>query len=560
MDQQKLAAQPLMLLGSIAIGLGYLLPGHYPPWNSFEQQALSAFGCSLVVAALAMSATRFALPVIAVQALAMAAVPLLQWGFGQVVFLSDAALSAAYLVAFALCVGAAAAPTSDRPFADALGAALIAAAIASTGLALIQWLQVGAGWIAVDAPPGGRPYANLAQPNHLSTLLALGVVAILRLYEHRRMSGGVAALAVVWLGLGLLLTQSRTGWLFVAMLLAWWAVMRQRAALRLSLPAIGIGVVTFVLLVASWDRVNDALLLASGSVEERLHAGTRWLHWQTLWDAALRKPWTGYGWSQVVFAQQVAALDHPASHEWLQNSHNLVLDLLLWNGIPLGLVWVGGIVAWFALQIRACRSPEQWTWLAAVGAVFLHSLLEYPLDYTYFLLPVGLMMGRLERLRGTSAALSVPRWAGVSAILAMLAVLGWVSSEYLRVQDAARHLRFAMVGVDASNPAARTAPDVRLLDAPREFHRFLVTTARPSMTDGELDWMRTVSQRHAVPAAMLRYALAAGLNGREAEAADTLARLCKMHPKPRCDEAQQSWQLLQQQYPVLLRIHVPDPN
>ena len=55
--------------------------------------------------------------------------------------------------------------------ADAL-VGLVIAGIVSTGLALGQWQQLDMGLLAYPLPLGGRPVANIAQPNLLATLLA----------------------------------------------------------------------------------------------------------------------------------------------------------------------------------------------------------------------------------------------------------------------------------------------------------------------------------------------------------------------------------------------------
>ena len=550
-----------LLLGLVALCAGFLLPGHYPPWVSFEQQALAALGAGLVgAAALTSNGGRpLRLPTIAALVFAVAAIPWVQWLCGQIGFLSDALLSSLYLIGLGLCIvaGATLVATRRADFLDGLGAALITAGLVSTGLAMLQWLGLHWSIFVIDLRPGGRPYANLGQPNHLATLLALSVMATLRAYEQRRMSAPVAALAVAWFGFGMVMTQSRTGWLFVVLLALWWAVMRRRAGLRLPAVAVAAGALAFFSAVLAWDPLNDWLLLSSGTLEARLQTGLRWLHWQTLWDAAWRSPWVGYGWSQVVLAQQAAVLDHRASGEWLLSSHSLLLDLLLWNGIPLGALLAAALVAWFVSRVRACRSVDAWALLAAVGAVFLHAMLEYPLDYAYFLLPLGLLMGASAGLDEQARLWALPRSAFAVSLALMIGMLAWVSLEYLHVQESARQLRFVMARIGIDRVPEAPVPDVVLLDFPREFHRYWLTPAGRGMSPQQLDWMRRVSQRHAIPPAMLRYAMAAGLNGRAQEATDTLARLCKMHPVKRCEEGRDSWRDLQRQYPELGSIAFP---
>ena len=550
----------VLVLGFAALALSWLAPGHYPPWPSFQAEFVACAAGSLIGVGVALQRkTRWSW--LAVVTLLTATVPLLQTAFGQILFVSDGVLSAAYAAAFALSMVAGMTLANSRrsELLDGLTTAFVVAAIASGGIALAQWLQVGHDLFVTDLRPGDRPYANLAQPNHLATLLALGVVGLLRWFEARRIGRFTASLGTAWLGIGLVLTQSRTGWLFVALMVVWCAAGRRRAGLRLQLPAVAIGAAAFAAGVASLAAVNDALLLAplGISLEEHTKSGVRWIHWQTLADGLWQSPWFGYGWSQVTLAQQAAAQNYPMTGEQLLNSHNLVLDLLLWNGIPLGAILVVALVVWFVLQVKASRTPDQWVLLAGVGAVFIHALLEYPLNYMYFLLPTGLMMGALDGLNERSRGWSVPRLGFALPLVTLVGLFAWVSIEYAKVEAAAWQLRMvsARIGVDRVSTAP--PPDVLLLDALREFQRFATTEAKAGMTEQELDWMRTVSHRFAYAPSMLRFALAAGLNGHPEEARRTLVLLCKMNPAPRCEEGRTAWHELQQKYAVLRGVQMP---
>lgn len=549
-----------LLLGFVTLAVSWLAPGHYPPWPSFQAEFVAGVaGCLIGASVVLKRHGRW--PWLAVVTLLTVAVPLLQTVFGQILFVSDGVLAAAYVAAFALSMvaGATLAKTRRSELLDGLAAAFVVAAIASAGIALAQWLRVGHDLFVTDLRTGDRPYANLAQPNHLATLLALGIVGLLHWFEARRIGRVTAALGAAWLGMGLVLTQSRTGWLFVALLVLWCAAGRSRARLRLQFPAIAIGAGAFAIGVASLAAVNDALLLAplGISLEEHTKSGVRWIHWQTLVDALWQSPWLGYGWSQVTLAQQVAAQNHPMTGEQLLNSHNLVLDLLLWNGIPIGSILVLAVVVWFVLQVKNLHTPDQWVLLAGVGAVFIHALLEYPLNYLYFLLPTGLMMGALDGLNETSRKWSVPRLGFALPFATLIVFFVWVSVEYGKVEVAAWRLRMvsARIGVDRVSTAP--PPDVLLLDAPREFQRFAMTEAKEGMAKQELDWMRKVSRRFAYAPSMLRFALAAGLNGRPEEARRTLVLLCKMNPVARCEEGRTAWHELQQKYAVLRDIPFP---
>lgn len=553
-----------MLLGFAVLALAFVLPGHYPPWTSFEQEAASFVGAALLgFDVIGRRGTGvFPTPQAVPGLLLVSTVPLWQWLFGQLSYKTDVFVTSLFLLAFAACfmAGSVLIATRRCDFTAGLAAVFIGTGIVSCGLATVQWLDLASNVFVVSLIPGGRPYGNVAQPNNLASLLALGIMAALQMYEGRRVCGPVASLTVAWFGLGLVMTQSRSGWLFVVLLVVFSLCIRRRATLRIPSRALLLGAGTFFLAVSLWPLVNEVLLLAPGDLGQRLRSGNgwlRWIHWQTLWDAIWRAPWLGYGWGQVTLAQQAAVLDHPATGEWLMNSHNLLLDLLIWNGVPLGALLFGALVFWFARQMHVCRSSDQWALLGSVGAVFLHAMLEFPLNYAYFLLPVGLMMGGLDGLDEVARKWLIPRWAFVVPWAVTVAMMAWVGVEYLHVQDVTWQQRFVMMGIDTDRHRAVPPPDVVLLDVQREFHRFWTMQATRGMSTEQIDWMRRVSQRNAMPPAMLRFALAAGLNGRPLEAGDTLRKLCKMHPIERCEEGAQAWKALGQQYPELRPIEFP---
>lgn len=551
---------PLIVhVGMALLGLAYLLPGHYLPWLSFQAQWLSAFAVALIAGGLALRpvANRLPVPKLAWLALALSVIPPLQHMFGLIHFRSDAVLASLYLLALALSIVAGAAPEGRDATAvlRCLLMALLMTGTIAVALALVQWLQLGSFAFIADLRPGDRPFGNLAQPNHLATLLSLGVVAVLYLFQAGRLGAAGSVALLAWLGLGLVMTQSRTGWLSMALLAAWCLIRDRTQGLRVRRRAVVLSLALFAAGVWVWEPLNEWLLLTTVSLQERMSPGTRWLHWRVLWDALWMEPWIGYGWQQVALAQQRGALLHPASMEMLQNSHNVLLDLLIWNGAPVGVLVSVAVFWWFGKRVRASTSVERFALVAAVGVVGTHALLEYPLDHAYFLLPFGLLLGLLDA--PPRQRLVLPRFLFGAALSGMLVALFLIGVEYLKVEQANRDVRLMLAGYGLDKVPNVPPPDVRLLDGPREYHRFMITQARPGMSADELDWMQRVVQRNAYPPAMFRLALAEGLNGRVDEASLTLNWLCRIHIAERCDEAREGWRAARQQYPVLQAVEVP---
>jgi len=170
--------------------------------------------------------------------------------------------------------------------------------------------------------------------------------------------------------------------------------------------------------------------------------------------------------------------------------------------------------------------------------------------------PLGLLMGTVqghveERPSGLRA-----KWLA-APVAALAGMLIWIGVEYVRVEEAARQLRFVLAGVGVDKVPYVAPPEVRLLDGPREFHRFWNTPARAAMPAADVDWMRDVVERNPERQAMLRYALAAGLNGRAADAASTLTALCKLRSSRRCSQSRQFWAEAQSLNPQLRNIPFP---
>jgi O-antigen ligase len=482
----------------------------------------------------------------------------LQTLLGEIRFASDGLLALLYLAGLACAVATGASLTRSKDaaqFEQGFFVVLLAAGMASTGIAFTQWLELGPLPLIEPILPGGRPFGNLVQPNHLATLLCLSMVAAWWLFESRRIGGPTLALVAAWLAIGLVMTRSRTPWVFALVAGLAWTWMRRRAAWRLTDRGLACALLAFVALVVVWGPLSQALAVqAPVSVAERITGGGgRIQFWKALLEGLRSAPWFGYGWTQVSRAALDGSLVHATGESMLRNSHNLVLDLLVWNGIPLGLFFTGAIGWWFVSRAAAARTPGEGLLLLGVAAIAVHAAFEYPLEYVYFLATAGLLVGMIEARRATLREWLAPGWTLALPAAALAGMTFWISAEYLRVQDSSNDNLMVQAGY------AREAalPDVMLLDGPREYIRFWRTQARAGMSGQDLEWMRDVVGRNPSPPALLRFALAAGLNARVEESRQTLVRLCNMHKAPRCDEGRQSWAELQQQHAALRAIPYP---
>jgi hypothetical protein len=117
------------------------------------------------------------------------------------------------------------------------------------------------------------------------------------------------------------------------------------------------------------------------------------------------------------------------------------------------------------------------------------------------------------------ASLPLSTAASAVALATCLVVLSlvpfaWIGLENLHLQDATRQLPFVMPRIGIDRALKAPLPEVRLLDAPRELRKLMLTQVRPDMPPADVDYqMRSVAQRFPTPRIVLRHALAASLNG-----------------------------------------------
>jgi O-antigen ligase len=487
---------------------------------------------------------------------------LAQGAGGIIIFRGDAALACLYLVGFALAV------IVGQVGADKWGHActfesvawlLLAGALASVWLALYQWQQLGyLGVLVADLDADARPYANFNQPNQLATLLVLGLVAAACLYDAAKFGTSTALTLTVLLGFGLAMTQSRAGLLEVAAAGALLIGKRRSLGRRLALRHLLIGLPLVLAMPLAWKAANSLLGLASvRGAALTADAGTRRIvHWSSMADAIFRHPWRGYGWNQTVLAQFAVASDHPASYEVFTYSHNLFIDLLVWNGLPLGLVLVAGLGLWFLAALRGALDSAAVLALAGVTAVFIHALLEYPLYYTYFLLPTGFLMGGISAVAMPRAVFGVPPWLAPSLLVVAGITLGVVTSDYLGLEDDVRSLRFEAARIGMDRPRRDLSQPV-LMSQLAAFARFARSPEREGMSEGDLRAMDEVVQRFPSRQNIVRYAAALAINDQPSRAADVLRRICKTHSLLDCDTSKALWLALGERQPAIAKVPWP---
>ena len=538
-----------LVLWALFFSLSWLLPVHFVPWSTFPADAWTATIALLGALAL-LWRTRSGLNWYGLPCLTAALVflPWLQFFSGLLPFAGQAWISSAYLLGFllALLVGARWELHSPKQLADGLFMAIGTAAIGSVGLQLYAWLGLYvSGFLGIFAlePTGGRPYANLGQPNQLATLLVWGLMACLWAYLRKVVSGATAVFVAAFLLLGLALTQSRTGMLAASVILGgvwfWRGLWPSRA-----FPKVASLLYLYFLALPSFLRwLNAALLLGQDNVYVRVtqQGELRLKAWRMFAQAVIERPWFGYGWTEVSSAYISVADQFPSLGSVFQLSHNLFLDLALWTGLPIGLLVAGVLLRWFWTRFRRVRQPEDAALFMVLAAVVIHALVEFPLQYAYFLLPAGLIMGLLDTRLGNRVAITTSYWLLPGMWLAAAVMLGVTVRDYAQVDANYSLLRLEQGLLGQGRGPMGGPPDVWALTQLRQWIVVARYKAHPDMSQQALYEMTAVARSYPSFNLIYRLATALALNGRPDEARVWLRKICKIADEKQCRLAQKTW-------------------
>lgn len=531
---------------ALTLSVAWLLPNHYPPWSTFHMDAWTAIVLSLASAAVIVrSKGHFVWHGITLLTAGLVFVPVFQYSFGLILLSGTAWISNIYLIGFllALLTGARWESASPGQLADGLFLSIGMAALISVGLQLHQWLALDLLDIWSMGEGYGRPFANFGQPNNLSTFLLWGLMAAAWGYVRQRIGVWTALFMAAYLLFGLALTQSRTAWVaMVLLVVASWIWRRLWSNPRWTWVVTGLGLY-FAACVMSlgWLSHLFELTLSSdlGDVM-RISSEQRPAVWALFIDAAWQRPWAGYGWNQVALAQLAASLGHPALHTVFTHAHNLFLDLVLWCGIPLGLFISVCLVLWFWLRLRAVRGAEDAVLLLFLLVVGNHAMLELPLHHAYFLLPAGLVMGALNvRLPGRPM-IAVGRWSMVVVWLLSVALLALLIRDYARVETSYQALRFEWARIKTVTRGG--PPDVVLLTQWRDFIRLARFEPTSGMSVAELDWLRKATITSPSTGGFHKLAAALAMNQQPEEAILWLKRICKIVSETQCTAVKMAWE------------------
>lgn len=547
-------------LWSTSVAFVWLIPLHLDPWRNFYN-AVAASG-SLCFLALILVLSRVALTVdtSVVVIVVTAAIPLAQAMGGMFTYPSEAPIVALYLIAFGVTValGRSAQHRCPDRFQGTFLSGLLIAALISGVLAFAQLFQLNWGDLLAVPLVRSRPFANVGQPNELGTLLIWGTLALLYFRWKRQIPNWLALVGLIFLFASIITTRSRTAWLSITIIHA--LAFTRPAYLGLSFKharrTVVASFVLFAVSVGAWEIAMHWFELAEGiSSQDRLEAGLRPELWRMVIDGISLHPWLGYGWNQGRLLQLDTLPNYCNLQLIFQDAHDVFLDLLVWNGIPLGLALIGAIVSWFVYQFRHSRTPDQWIVMLMIVAFGIHASLELPHTKLLFLIPVGLMIGTLNSHTKLSTVFQL-KWPAVGLLtLVGVAVITLSFKDFSAIQADLLTYRLRTAGIYVG-PVTKE-PEIYILDGIQAALRALRITPTQNMTPESLMQVNKVAKRYPSELSLMLKAQTEALNGKPLQAKQALTQLCLIDSGKACRQITAIWNGFKDKHPETLVTSMP---
>lgn len=270
----------------------------------------------------------------------------------------------------------------------------------------LQYLELNLGLPFISLlSSAGRVYGNLRQPNLYALLVVVSIVAnVWVLVSTPRLSRGmkIALYFVVVMSVGaVVLSASRMGMVLVFAMAIWGALeWRKSKSASMILISTLIWFFLFRALFVLLDRFD--VLAFYGSVRSIAVSGAANSDRLNIWTAAIAliewQPMFGIGYdkfAQSLFIHRPSLLlpiPFPLTVH-TENPHNLFLQWAL----DFGLIFASILIFLLSLSFWKCRfllaTLSGRVVIFVLLAPLAHSMVEYPLDYSFFLFPWCFLLG-----------------------------------------------------------------------------------------------------------------------------------------------------------------------
>lgn len=535
------------------LGLSWLIPPILPPWSTFLSDAWIA---TVAILGWFVFLFKFKAPdswfifscVVGVSVL----LPWFQFYFDLIPYFGQAWMASAYILAFLLAIkiGSRWELLIPDQLPYSMFFAIIFASVISVGLQMHSWLNLATnewlGLLAADQS-GNRPAANFGQPNQLATFLTWGLLGCLYCFVNKSIGGVVAFVLAAFLLIGITLTQSRSGFLIISFMLAAIWIWRDLWPNR-RLPIIStLLYVLYFLYIPIFNLIKYHLGVDGAVVELRGIGSTelRVAAWKMFFSAILDKPFLGYGLVNVGMVQLEMASKGYEIGALFDKSHNFLLDLMLWSGVVFAAPFVLFLMGWMYYVLQSVNTSKDVVFVLFFAAVGIHSMVEFPLHYLYFLIPTGFIIGIIDAGLSRSIFVVPTKFVLHALVICGFVILCITVSDYMKVDESYRDFRLesSLLGQGRKREAA--VPDVIVLTHMREWLKYDNYKPISLMSKKDIDGMHISASYFPAPFFGYRVSKAYKINGYPEEAEIWLLKACSIASAVECGQMRDAWAHIQ---------------
>jgi len=525
----------------------FLQPFHTAPLTSFYNESLAVgLGLGVMTVLLERKAWESAeVPWVALMPFGLALLLLLHGVLGWAPYFGQALMGALYLAWAGVLIVAVRALTRLCGFgavSTVIAGGLVAGALLNAFIGVVQHFGLTTpldGYIV--RPQSMAIFGNMGQPNHYAAYVTLGLFGLAFLHGRGRFGWMATAVLAAPMLFVLGLSGSRSVWLYLltAFVLAAWLKASNKSSQegRRLFMVCGAAIIVHSaiqgMVGAGWLRPASR---ESVTAIERLFSGAaslteRFEVWQAAWRIAWESPLLGIGWGAFAAHFYEHAASRGMSAGLFNNAHNIVLHLFAETGLIGVAALCVPLLIWLLPQLRQTRDSGQWWLWAALAVIAIHSCLEYPLWYAYFMGIAALLLGlapatgfvpRLAR-RGRMFAVAV---IGIGAFNTLFLWMDYRELEGLYLVTVKQERK-----IDMTDTVLRLHRNTLLTP-----YVELVGAYSLAVEEQNLVWRRQLVDRvvrfNPLPALLYRQVLLLAMSQRSDEARARLQLAQRAHPVP----------------------------
>lgn len=418
--QTGAALTSLILLGLIAV-IPFLLPYHRQPQVHFHSEwAAFALG---VVACFPFLSRNFWLhlkiPHVAIWLFGFVVLIALQTLFVSQAYTTQALLPGIYISWAAVLVVLTAWIREQLGLDRAVTVLAWMIALGGTLQALIGLIQYFGVYDQfpplVEMKRGVSIYGNTSQQNHFATQIALASFAVIYLHAAGRAGRTLAITILILLAIVLTASSSRAAAVYITagFILSLTCYRAAKTSMhRRLLQGSGLLLVLFLLFQYLLPLLNDWLKLLLGAMGFNVSGldilvmlrrdmaegiDIRLSEWRKAWLIFLESPLWGigignYAWHGFNY-QALPEFSAASKNVFLHHSHNLIMQVLAELGVAGLLLLVFMAVSWLRRALPLWKNPAHWLIFALAIVLLVHSNVEFPLWYSFFLGLAAILLG-----------------------------------------------------------------------------------------------------------------------------------------------------------------------